>query len=97
MNFIAQRILDQRQASLRPPLGVVPPGAVSLALGEPDFAPPQAVIDASLQAIQQGRTNYTDQHGIAELRDALLHALPAGPAKWDRNNIVITHGATAGY
>ena len=53
MNFIAQRILDQRQASLRPPLGVVPPGAVSLALGEPDFAPPQAVIDATTQAVAQ--------------------------------------------
>ena len=46
MNFIAQRVMDQREASLRPPLGVVPPGAVSLALGEPDFAPPQEVIDA---------------------------------------------------
>ncbi|WP_363321604.1 aminotransferase class I/II-fold pyridoxal phosphate-dependent enzyme, partial [Corynebacterium stationis] len=76
MSFIAQRILDQRQASLRPPLGVVPPGSVSLALGEPDFAPPQAVIDATTQAVAQGRTNYTDQHGIAELRDALLTALP---------------------
>lgn len=96
MNTIAQRIFDQREASLRPPLGVVPPGAVSLALGEPDFAPPQAVIDASLKAIQHGRTNYTDQHGIAELRDALLAALPASPSDWDKNNIVVTHGATAG-
>src|SRR5690625_31305 len=96
MNFIAQRILDQRQASLRPPLGVVPPGAVSLALGEPDFAPPQAVIDATTQAVAQGRTNYTDQHGIAELRDALLTALPARPSDWDKDNIVVTHGATAG-
>lgn len=96
MNTIAQRIFDQREASLRPPLGVVPPGAVSLALGEPDFAPPQAVIDASLKAIQHGRTNYTDQHGIAELRDALLAALPARLSDWDKNNIVVTHGATAG-
>lgn len=96
MNFIAQRILDQRQASLRPPLGVVPPGSVSLALGEPDFAPPQAVIDATTQAVAQGRTNYTDQHGIAELRDALLTALPARPSDWDKDNIVVTHGATAG-
>ena len=96
MNFIAQRIMDQREASLRPPLGVVPPGAVSLALGEPDFAPPQEVIDASTQALEQGHTNYTDQHGIAELRDALLTALPACPSDWDRNNIVVTHGATAG-
>ena len=96
MNTIAQRIFDQREASLRPPLGVVPPGAVSLALGEPDFAPPQAVIDGSLTAIQHGRTNYTDQHGIAELRDALLAALPAQTSGWDKNNIVVTHGATAG-
>ena len=96
MSPIAHRILAQRAASLRPPLGVVPPGAVSLALGEPDFSPPQEVIDASLQAVEQGRVNYTDQHGIAELRDALLQALPARPASWDRNNVVVTHGATGG-
>ena len=96
MSLLAQRIYDQREASLRPPLGVVPPGAVSLALGEPDFAPPQAVIDASLKAIQHGRTNYVDQHGIAELREALLKALPSPMENWDRNNIVVTHGATAG-
>lgn len=96
MSPIAHRILAQRAASLRPPLGVVPPGAVSLALGEPDFSPPQEVIDASVQAVEQGRVNYTDQHGIAELRDALLQALPARPASWDRNNVVVTHGATGG-
>src|SRR5699024_11119882 len=38
MSPIAHRILAHRAASLRPPLGVVPPGAVSLALGEPDFS-----------------------------------------------------------
>lgn len=96
MSPIAHRILAQRAASLRPPLGVVSPGAVSLTLGEPDFSPPQEVIDASLQAVEQGRVNYTDQHGIAELRDALLQALPARPASWDRNNVVVTHGATGG-
>lgn len=96
MSPIAHRILAQRSASLRPPLGVVPPGAVPLALGEPDFSPPQEVIDASVQAVEQGRVNYTDQHGIAVLRDALLQALPARPASWDRNNVVVTHGATGG-
>lgn len=96
MSHIAQRIIEQRRSSLRPPLGVVPPGAVSLALGEPDFPPPQEVIDASIQAHNDGRTHYTDQHGMAELRQALLESLPASAPGWDENNVLVTHGATAG-
>ena len=37
MNFTAQRILDQRQASLRPPLGWAARRGV-VGVGQPDFA-----------------------------------------------------------
>lgn len=96
MAQIAQRILDQRNSSLRPPLGAVPAGAVSLALGEPDFPAPPAVQQAAIDAIAAGNTHYTDQHGIVELRRAVLKALPGPDQGWGVDNVVITHGATAG-
>lgn len=32
---------------------------VSLCVGEPDFPPPQEVIDATIKAVQEGYTRYT--------------------------------------
>lgn len=97
---VARRISDQRASSLRPPLGAAIPGAVSLALGEPDFSAPPTVTAAAMRAVAAGRVHYTDQHGIAKLRENLLDHLPAppvgSPRQWTRDNIVITHGATAG-
>lgn len=97
MSHIAQRILDQRASSLRPPLGVVPAGAISLALGEPDFPTPEPIANAGNKAVSEGNTRYTDQHGLRSLREKLVSALPSSPTNkdWDADNVVVTHGATA--
>ena len=43
----------------------------SLAVGEPDFAPPRHVSEAAKQAIDAGHSRYTDVAGIAPLRRAV--------------------------
>jgi bifunctional aspartate aminotransferase and glutamate/aspartate-prephenate aminotransferase len=43
----------------------------SLCVGEPDFLPPQAVLDAAVEAIGKGQTRYTAVTGTAELRNAI--------------------------
>lgn len=43
---------------------------VSFCIGQPDFAPPPAALDAAAKAIEQGRHGYTNASGIAELRAA---------------------------
>jgi len=43
----------------------------SLCVGEPDFLPPKAVLDAASAAIQRGETKYTAVTGTAELRNAI--------------------------
>lgn len=95
MTTIAQRIIKQRKVSLRPPLGVVPKGAISLSLGEPDFPTPSPIAEAGRHAVSQGQTRYTDQQGIYSLRAALLRGLP-NSYDWTPENIVVTHGATGG-
>jgi len=42
-----------------------------LEIGEPDFAPPQAAVEACVRALEQGETRYTDSRGLAELRAAI--------------------------
>jgi aminotransferase len=44
---------------------------ISLGVGEPDFAPPWAARDAAIASLEQGRTSYTANRGMRELRERL--------------------------
>ena len=58
-------------SSLRPPGGLAPAGAISLAQGEPDFPTPEPVIEALCRAAAGGYTRYGDMNGDPELRAAI--------------------------
>jgi aspartate/methionine/tyrosine aminotransferase len=47
----------------------------SLCVGEPDYPPPQAVLDAVVDAVRNGRTRYTAVTGTLELRQAIANDL----------------------
>ncbi|WP_391573521.1 aminotransferase class I/II-fold pyridoxal phosphate-dependent enzyme [Cohnella sp.] len=44
---------------------------ISLGVGEPDFVTPQIVRDACVAALDKGRTTYTSNSGMPELREAI--------------------------
>jgi len=44
---------------------------ISLGVGEPDFVTPQHIRDASIAALQRGRTSYTSNLGLVELREEI--------------------------
>ncbi|TDL39666.1 pyridoxal phosphate-dependent aminotransferase [Arthrobacter nitrophenolicus] len=78
-------------------LGAGKPGAISLAMGEPDSGTPAAIIEAATTALASGRTRYAPMAGSAELQ----HALAAHTsAKYGRptmsEEIVLTHGGSGG-
>src|SRR5207249_8878478 len=43
-------------------------GGISLGIGEPDFVTPQHIRDAAIASIREGKTKYTSNYGIYELR-----------------------------
>jgi aspartate/glutamate/aspartate-prephenate aminotransferase len=47
----------------------------SLCVGEPDFPPPKAVLEAAMAAIRGGETRYTAVTGTADLRNAIANDL----------------------
>ena len=47
------------------------PDLINLGIGEPDFTPPEHVLEAAKQAIAEGKTHYTPSNGIPELREAV--------------------------
>ncbi|WIV67858.1 aminotransferase class I/II-fold pyridoxal phosphate-dependent enzyme [Natrialbaceae archaeon AArc-T1-2] len=44
---------------------------ISLGVGEPDFATPWAARDAAITSLEQGKTSYTANRGMRELREAI--------------------------
>lgn len=68
---------------------------IGLQTGDPDFATPQAIMDAALQAMQDGHTHYTDSRGIAPLRQAIVQKMKAraGISLEADREILVTHGA----
>ncbi|MGM9551224.1 MAG: aminotransferase class I/II-fold pyridoxal phosphate-dependent enzyme [Clostridia bacterium] len=46
-------------------------GAISLGVGEPDFVTPWAIREAGIAALEKGRTHYTSNAGLVELREEI--------------------------
>jgi aspartate/glutamate/aspartate-prephenate aminotransferase len=67
----------------------------SLCVGEPDFLPPQAVLDATVEAVLSGKTRYTAVTGTADLRSAIAQDLKRrkGVEYNPGNEIVVGNGA----
>ena len=78
-------------------LGSVPPGAVSLAMGEPFAGTDPAVTDAAVAALKRGNTRYEAMTGSAALRQAIADKMSAETGRTiETAQIVPTHGASAG-
>ncbi len=58
------------------------PECISLGVGEPDFKTPWAVREAGIESLEHGRTRYTSNAGLKELRAEVAKYLepPHGPA-----------------
>lgn len=51
------------------------PGAISLAVGEPDFPTPPHIVEAGRQALLDGYTRYSPNAGYRDLREAIADKL----------------------
>ncbi|HSE94659.1 MAG TPA: pyridoxal phosphate-dependent aminotransferase [Methylomirabilota bacterium] len=56
-------------------LGQATPGAISLAVGEPDFPTPAHIVEAGRQALLDGFTRYSPNAGYLWLREAIAEKL----------------------
>ena len=72
--------------------------AISLGVGEPDFDTPWAYSEAAVYSLRQGRTHYTGNAGLVELRRAVAEYM-AGRFGVDRSpegEVLVTVGASEG-
>lgn len=71
-------------------------GVVSLGIGEPDFTTPRAFCEAGYQSLLAGKTGYSSNPGIIELRRAISAYLQQliGVEYSPENEIIVTVGAS---
>ncbi len=97
-NLIAPAARAMRPSGIRKffDLAADMPHCISLGVGEPDFKTPWAVREAGIESLERGKTRYTANAGIKELRGEIANyltrrfALPYAPA----DEIVVTVGGS---
>jgi aspartate/methionine/tyrosine aminotransferase len=66
-----------------------------LEVGEPDFPPPPAAIEACSRALRDGETRYTDSRGLLELREAIAADSAARfGVRVDPEHVLVTSGTS---
>ena len=72
--------------------------AISLGIGEPDFVTPWHIRDAGIYSLEKGRTRYTSNAGLAELRREIASFMERHyNLKYDfAHQIVVTVGGSEG-
>ncbi|HWQ66587.1 MAG TPA: pyridoxal phosphate-dependent aminotransferase [Methanospirillum sp.] len=91
---IAQRALDIEMSGIRKFFQAAKPDSISLALGQPDFDTPSHIKQAAIQAINEGKTGYTFNAGLPELREALSKKFKnENRLKYHPDQIIVTAGA----
>lgn len=71
--FLSEKVKALKPSGIRKFFDIVNeiPGAISLGVGEPDFETPYHIREAGIQALQAGKTFYTSNSGLMELRKAV--------------------------
>lgn len=73
-------------------------GVISLGVGEPDFSTPWHICDAAIYSIENGKTHYTANQGLPELRKEICnYHKKRFHTEYDPNdNVIVTVGGSEG-
>src|SRR3974377_1096116 len=71
--YIARHVIDLPRSGIRDFFEIVAKmkDVISLGIGEPDFDTPWHIREAAIYALEKGKTHYTSNLGLIELRRAI--------------------------
>ena len=94
MKKISARAQSIEMSGIRKFFQAAKPDSINMALGQPDFDTPAHIKDAAIAAIQDGKTGYTFNAGLPELRVALSHKFKQeNNLTYNPDQIIVTAGA----
>ena len=97
-DFIAEHVKNLPRSGIRDFFAIVSemPQAISLGIGEPDFITPWTIREASIFALEQGKTSYTDNRGLLSLRKEISGYVSSffGPEYDPQSEVLVTVGVS---
>lgn len=96
-NLLSHKVLDIKPSGIRKFFDIVSEmkDAVSLGVGEPDFDTPWHIRDEGIYALTQGRTHYTSNKGMPELREEISRYLKRRfQVCYSADDIIVTVGGS---
>ena len=97
-SVLSTKVADLKPSGIRKffDIAATMENVISLGIGEPDFATPEPVIQAGIDALRKGETHYTSNHGLLVLRQAVASHLKNlyNVEYTPQNEIVMTVGVS---
>jgi len=94
MAGFSDRALAIQPTGVRKMFDMAGDDVISFGLGEPDFQPPAAAIDAMCRAMREGRNKYTTTAGLPELRRRIAEDWGKYQPGMDESNVCMTMSGT---
>jgi len=97
-SYVANHVKGLPRSGIRDFFAIVSemPQAISLGIGEPDFVTPWKIREASIFALEKGKTSYTDNRGLLSLRKEISRYVSSffGPEYDPSSEILVTVGVS---
>ena len=97
-DYIADHVKNLPRSGIRDFFAIVSemPQAISLGIGEPDFITPWKIREASIFALEKGKTSYTDNRGLLSLRKEISSYVSSffGPDYDPHSEVLVTVGVS---
>jgi len=95
-NFINQTVADMKPSGIRKFFDIVNQmdDAISLGVGEPDFVTPWHIREAGIYSLEKGRTYYTSNAGLLELREEICKYVRKYNLSYNPSESIVTVGGS---
>lgn len=96
-NILSTAVKEIKPSGIRKFFDIVAerPDAISLGVGEPDFVTPWHIRDAGIYSLEKGRTYYTANSGLIELRQEICNYLKRRfELEYTANQVLVTVGGS---
>ena len=98
-NPLSKKIVDIKPSGIRKFFDIVTemndPEVISLGVGEPDFDTPWHIRDEGIYALERGRTFYTSNSGLMELREEICtYLVRKCQVTYNPNEVILTVGGS---
>ncbi|MBQ6895202.1 MAG: aminotransferase class I/II-fold pyridoxal phosphate-dependent enzyme [Clostridia bacterium] len=97
-NFINDTVSSMQPSGIRKFFDIVNQmsDAISLGVGEPDFSTPWHIREAGIYSLERGRTYYTTNAGLPELRKEICKYMKKFDVECEADEVLVTVGGSEG-